>query len=107
MAKLKSQMGKSLIEAIEAGDIDAVVNNDYFTVAGRATNDKALLFVDLIWKAKGSFSEASNRRLMRSAVKDGQLDLKKFSDNLAKRRPAEKENTAPRPSKPGAAPAAM
>lgn len=107
VAKLKSQMGKSLIEAIEAGDIDAVVNNDYFTVAGRATNDKALLFVDLIWKAKGSFSEASNRRLMRSAVKDGQLDLKKFSDNLAKRRPAEKENTAPRPSKPGAAPAAM
>lgn len=98
-ARLKSQMGKSLIEAIEAGDIDAVATNDYFAVTGRATNEKALLAVDLIWRAKGSYSEGSNRRVMRSAVKNGQLDLKEFSDNLAKRRPAEKENTAPRPSK--------
>lgn len=99
VAQLKSDMAKSLIAAIQEGDIDAVVNNDYFTVKGRATNEKALLFVDLIWKAKGSFSESSNRRLMRASVKNGQLDLKSFSDNLAKRRPAEKENTAPRPSK--------
>lgn len=96
-AKLRSEMGKALIAAISEGDIDAVAGNDYFAVKGRATNDKALLFVDLIWKAKGSYSEASNRRIMRSAVKNGSLDLKAFSDNLAKRRPAEKENEAPRP----------
>lgn len=99
VAKLQSEMGKSLIAAIEAGDIDAVANNDYFAVRGRATNEKALLFVDLIWRAKGSFSEQSNRRVMRSAVKNGAIDLKAFSDNLAKRRPAEKENEAPRPAK--------
>lgn len=97
--KMKSPMGKSLMEAIAAGDIDAVAGNDYFAVTGRATNEKAILFVDLIWKAKGSFSETSNRRIMRSAIKNGQIDLKAFSDNLAKRRPSEKENTEPRPSK--------
>lgn len=96
-AALKSDMAKALMSAISEGDIDAVVGNDYFAVKGRATNEKALLFADLIWKAKGSYSEASNRRVMRSAIKEGKLDLKAFSDNLAKRRPAEKENSAPRP----------
>ncbi|MCM1076924.1 MAG: hypothetical protein NC411_06155 [Bacteroides sp.] len=99
VAKMKSPMGKELMEAIIAGDIDKVVNSDYYTVVGRATNSKAILVADLIWKAKGSYSEASNRRVMRSAVKNGVIDLKFLSDNLAKRRPAEKENTAPRPSK--------
>ena len=94
---MKSDMAKALMSAISEGDIDAVVGNDYFAVKGRATNEKALLFADLIWKAKGSYSEASNRRVMRSAIKEGKLDLKAFSDNLAKRRPAEKENSAPRP----------
>ena len=97
--KLKSDMAKSLIEAIKAGDIDAVVANDYFAVKGRATNTKAILFADLMWRAKGSYSESSNRRVMRGAVKDGVLDLKQFSDNLAKRRPAEKANEQPRPQK--------
>lgn len=97
--KMKSPMGKSLMEAILAGDIDAVVNNDYYTVTGRATNDKAILVADLIWRAKGSPSDKGNRRIMRSAAKNGAIDLKVFSDNLAKRRPAERENTAPRPSK--------
>lgn len=97
--KLQSAMGRSLIEAITAGDIDATVNNDYFAVKGRATNEKAILFADLIWRAKGSFSESSNRRVMRSAVKNGAIDLKVFSDNLAKRRPAEKANEQPRPVK--------
>lgn len=99
VAKFKSPMAQDLMKAITDGDIDAVVNSDYFTVPGRATNDKAVLFADLLWRAKGSYSESSNRRVMRSAIKNGQLNLKEFSDNLAKRRPAEKENSAPRPTK--------
>lgn len=99
VAKLRSPMAHSLVKAITDGDIDAVVNNDYFSVPGRATNDKAILFADLMWRAKGSYSESSNRRVMRSAIKNGQLNLKEFSDNLAKRRPAERENSAPRPTK--------
>lgn len=98
-ARLRSPMGRQLIEAITAGDIDAVVGNDYFAVGGRATNDKAILCADLIWRAKGSYSEASNRKVMRNAVRNGSLDLKQFSDNLAKRRPAEKANEQPRPRK--------
>lgn len=97
--KVKSAMGRNLMEAILAGDIDAVVGNDYFAVAGRATNSKANLVADLIWRAKGSFSDKSNRRILRSAVQNGRIELKSLSENLAKRRPSEKENTAPRPSK--------
>lgn len=99
VAKLRSEMGRSLFKAIEEGDIDAVVNNPYYATAGRCTNDKAILIADLIWRAKGSFSEQANRRTMRSAIKNGSVDLKAFSDNLAKRRPAEKANESPRPTK--------
>lgn len=99
LSKLQSEMGKSLFKAIEEGDIDAVVNNPYYAVAGRCTNEKANLAADLIWRAKGSFSDSANRRTMRSAIKNGSIDLKAFSDNLAKRRPAEKANEAPRPVK--------
>lgn len=99
VAKMQSAMGKSLMEAIGDGDIEAVASNDYFSVKGRATNEKALLFVDLIWRAKDSHSDRGNRRILRAAIKNGAIDLKALSDNLAKRRPADKENTAPRPSK--------
>ncbi|MDE6858845.1 MAG: hypothetical protein K2J65_00340 [Duncaniella sp.] len=95
--KLQSDMGKQLIAAITAGDIDAIVNNPYFAVTGRCTNDKANLVAELIWRAKGSYSESSNRRILRSAVKNGSITLYELSDNLAKRRPAEKENQTPRP----------
>lgn len=95
--KLQSDMAKQLIAAITAGDIDAVVNNPYFAVNGRCTNAKASLVADLIWRAKGSYSENSNKRLLRSAVKNGAIDLRQLSDDLAKRRPAEKANQSPRP----------
>ncbi len=99
VSKMQSQMGKSLMEAIARGDIDAVIANDYFSVRGRATNDKAILFADLIWRAKGSPSENGNRKTMRSAAKNGSIDLKSLSDNLARRRPAERANESVRPVK--------
>lgn len=95
--KLQSDMGKELIAAITAGDIDAIVNNPYFAVTGRCTNDKANLVAELIWRAKGSYSESSNKRFLRSAVKNGTITLRELADNLAKRRPAERENQTPRP----------
>lgn len=95
--KLHSTMGKSLISAINEGDIDAVVNNDYFAVGGRATNRRATDLADLIWRAKGSYSESGNRKVMRQAVKNGSIDLRKFTDDLAKCRPSEKANDTPRP----------
>ncbi len=95
--KLHSEMAKQLIVAITAGDIDALVNNPYFTVPGRCTNTKAAHIADLVWRAKGSYSEGSNKRLLRSAIKNGTIALRELSDELAKRRPAEKENQSPRP----------
>lgn len=96
--KLRSSMAKELIAAINAGDIDAVVNNPYFKVKGRCTNRDANMIADMIWRAKNSHSESSNKRLLRSAVKNGTITVHELADDLAKRRPAEKENTAPRPS---------
>ncbi|MCI8997744.1 MAG: hypothetical protein HFJ95_01955 [Muribaculaceae bacterium] len=99
-ASLHSPMGTELIDAINAGDIDRLVNNSYFAVAGRCTNEKAIQIADLVWRAKGSYSESSNKRLLRSAVKGGSINLRTLADDLAKRRPAEKENLTPRPSRP-------
>lgn len=98
VARLQSPMAKELVDAINAGDIDALVNNPYFVVKGRCTNDKANQIADLVWRAKNSYSESSNKRTLRSAVKNGTITLHTLADDLAKRRPAEKENLAPRPS---------
>lgn len=97
--KLQSPMGKALIEAINTGDIDAVVNNDYFAVKGRCTNAQANQIADMIWRAKGSYNEKNNSRKLRAAMKDGSINLRNLTDNLAKSQPAERANETPRPSK--------
>lgn len=96
--KLQSEMGRNLISAISAGDIDSIVTNPYYAVPGRCTNSDANMVADLVWRAKGSYSETSNRRILRSAIKNGAITLHTLSDDLAKRRPAEKENQSPRPT---------
>lgn len=99
-SKMRSPMGNALFEAIAAGDIDAVVNNDYLSIRGRATNKKALELADLLWRAKGSYSDASNRNLLRKSLPEGKdLDLVVLVDGLAKRRPSEKANETPRPQR--------
>lgn len=103
VSKLTSPWGKSLIEAMTDGDIDAVASHPYFAVPGRCTNDKAELMVNLAWGAKNSFSDRSNRRILKSCVKEGSIDLKKLSDDLARRRPSDNPNTAPRPGHPAPA----
>lgn len=97
VSRLQSPMAKSLIDAINAGDIDAIVSNPYFAVTGRCTNNKANQIADLVWRAKSSYSESSNKRILRAAVKNGSITLHTLADDLAKRRPAEKENQSPRP----------
>lgn len=96
-SKMHSPMGNSLFQAISTGDIDGVVNNSYFSVSGRATNKKALEVADLLWRAKGSYSDSSNRKVLRMALRDGKIDLNRLVDDLAKRRPSEKANETPRP----------
>lgn len=99
LSQLRTQSARDLIKAIGDGDIDAVVNNDYFAVGGRATNVKAIDCADLIWRAKGSYSENANRRIMRQIVKGGNIDLKSFFGELSKHKPSEKFNDSPRPRK--------
>lgn len=99
LSKLKSPMGTQLAQALTAGDIKAIVNNDYFAVRGRCTNTKANEIVDMIWRAFGSPTERSNVRKLRLSVKDNTVELRKMSDAVAKARPADGENTAARPQK--------
>lgn len=96
---VKSPMGTSLMQAIADGDIAALVNNDYFAVGDRCKNAKAAQLADLVWRAKGSPNEASNRSRLRKGIVDGEINLHKLVDNVAKVRPSENPNTEPRPKK--------
>ncbi|MDE6556924.1 MAG: hypothetical protein K2K55_08190 [Duncaniella sp.] len=96
---VKTPSAKALMEAIAAGDIQGVANNDYFTVAGRCTNEKANRMADFVWRALGSASEKGNRRSLRSAIRNGEIDLHNLNESLARVRPADNANSAPRPKK--------
>lgn len=99
LARLKSPMGVALAQAITDGNIQAITSNDYFAVRGRCANPKAVTVVDMLWRATGSPTERSNGRKLRAAVKEGSVDLHTLAESLAKCRPADGENTAPRPQK--------
>lgn len=89
----------ALMTAITNGDIDGIVNNDYFTVEGRCTNKEADRLARQVWVAKGSGSEKGNVRYLKGALKNGEIDLHKLNESLARVRPADGANTAPRPKK--------
>ena len=99
LAKLTSPMGKALAQAIENGDLNALANNDYFAVKGRCTNAQAIQIVDMAWQAIGSPNERGNSRKMRQGVKNGSVELREMINLLARVRPSENVNTAPRPAK--------
>lgn len=96
-ARLTSPQGKQLIEAIAAGDIDAVASNDYFAT-GKCSNSKANTAVDLIWRAKGAPTAKRIVSELKKSAQSGQIDLIKLVDRLARFQPVEAEaNTEPRP----------
>lgn len=97
--KLKSPMGLSLAKAITEGDLNSFASNDYFAVTGRCSNAQAIEAVEMAWKAIGSPNESGNARRMRNSVKQGSVNLRELVNSMAKVRPSEKENSAPRPKK--------
>ncbi len=99
LERLKSPMGVALAKALTEGDLDAVANNDYFTVSGRCTNPRATEIVDMAWRAIGSPNQHGNSRKMRASVKKGSVNLRELSDAMARIRPAEQPNERPRPRK--------
>lgn len=95
--ELKTDKYKALINAIAAGDIQTIVENDYFKVKGRCTNKNANEFVDFIWKAKGTSQEKNNVAILKKSGSKDSIDTHDLWDQLARKRP-DKPNTAPRPS---------
>lgn len=99
-SRLTSPQGRQLIEALSAGDIDAVASNDYFAVAGKCTNSKALSALNLMWRAKGSPTAKRITAEMKKAAQGGSVDLSKLIDRLARFQPVEADaNTMPRPTR--------
>lgn len=100
LSKLQSPMGLGLAEAMRNGDLEALANNDYFTVKGRCTNSRAIEMVDLAWRAIGSPNESGNRRrLSKAASTQESISLYELVNSMAKVRPAEHANDRPRPTK--------
>lgn len=93
---LQSSGGKSLFHAITDGDIRAMANNSYYTVESRATNEKALKLIDMLWSACNTPTEKSNSRCMTEEAKNGKVDLHQLYENVARYRSSE-PNKQPRP----------
>lgn len=98
VAEIKGETSKKLFAAIKNGDMEGVVNNDYFAVTGRCKNRRADDIADLLWKAYGSPVRASNAKALRAASRNGVIDLNSLYDNLMRKRPKDEEaNMTPRP----------
>lgn len=98
LSSLKSEKYRSLYNAITAGDIEAIVVNEYFTVKGRATNSDALKAVEMIWNAKGSSQQRSHVKILKSFDSKDDIDLHRLVEDLARRMPPKDEyNPDPRP----------
>jgi len=99
LSKLQSPMGKALAQAITDGDLKALAENDYFAVRGRCTNAEANEIVQMAWTAIGSPNQNGNARRLRDAAKKADIHLRTLMESMAKVRPSENPNTAPRPQK--------
>lgn len=93
---LKSDAVRQLYDAIVAGNIDAMANNDYFAVEGNCTNKDASKVIELVWAAKGSPNQKSNERILTKAEKSGAINMWDLFDALSRARPAN-PNKDPRP----------
>jgi len=96
LADLKSEKYRALITAMKNGDIQAVASNPYFSVAGTATNKKALQVVNYLWAAKGTFQEKRNVEKLKDQAKNDVFSLGHAIDIISRYQPAE-PNKEPRP----------
>ncbi len=97
IADLKSDKYRALINAMQQGDIDAVASNHYFSVAGTATNKKAVQVVTYLWKAKGTPQMKGNVKILTKLTKDGKANLGQLIDDLSRLQPTE-PNAEPMPA---------
>lgn len=100
---MKSDMGRSLIDALAAGDIEAVTSNPYFATADRCTNNRALQIADMLWSAIGTPTARSNSRALTKLGITERVDLREVIKAIERYQPAE-PNPSPRPGAPKAEP---
>lgn len=96
LSELKSPKYRALLTAMKNGDIQAVVSNPYFAIAGTATNARALKVAEYLWNAKGTLSEKSNVSKLKDLSVDDKANIDQLYDQLSRRQPAQ-PNTEPRP----------
>lgn len=99
-SKIKSEKYKALFTAIKEGDIDALINHDYYAVKGQATNDNAVKAIEFIWLAKGSNQEKGQSEMLKKIGKKPEIDVYDFMDKASRKLPTkEEQNTAARPQR--------
>lgn len=96
LADLKSEKYRALYTAMQQGDIQAIASNPYFSIAGTATNKRAVSVIDYLWKAKGTIQEKRNVGKLQELTKGDKFDLQVLIDDLSRYQPAD-PNSAPRP----------
>ena len=98
--RLRSEKYKSLFDAYERGDIDAIAANDYYAVDSRAKNSEAVKTVDNMWKAKGTSQQRAHRKLMTDMASKGSIDIHELYEDVARKMPKQSEfNRSGRPSR--------
>lgn len=97
-ADLKSQKYLEFFDLFAKGDIRLLAESDYFATEGVASNRNALKAIDLLWKALGSPTQASNEKVLRALKGKKEIDLWKLQDTLARYRDSN-FNKTPRPKR--------
>ncbi|MCM1337770.1 MAG: hypothetical protein NC187_08710 [Candidatus Amulumruptor caecigallinarius] len=98
LSELRTEKYRALLHAIEEGDIDAFLANDYVAIDRNLTNKTARSIADMLWAAKGSPNQTSNEKAMRKNFKDSTVAVWDLYEAVARVKPAE-PNTTPRPVK--------
>lgn len=96
--KLVSPVYQQLIDHLAAGDISAVVAHEYFAKSGVATNKTATSVADMLWKAKGTDTEASNVRELKRLKINDKVDLREVYKKIQLYQPRT-PNAEPRPQR--------
>lgn len=95
---LKSNKYRALFDLFAAGDINEIVNAEYFAVPGMCTNRDADKAVTFLWQSYHTDTQHSNVRALKRLSGKNEIDMHKLMDDLAKIR-SPKPNSKPRPKR--------
>lgn len=98
LSDLKSQRYRDFFTTLGEGDIQTILESDYFAVENQGTNVKAQKVADYLWEAKGTFAEKRNVNEMKKLKEKESIDVNALYESLSRMRDA-KPNTEPRPKK--------